>query len=208
MTYRRAWGVFAAGICAVGGVVDAQVVSAGAEMARIQSERKQVEERSARDEAACYQRFAVNDCLLEVRAQRRTVLLDLRRQEISLTEAERKARGAAQVLRADERMAVQSDAAERALSPVPQRAIGHAAAVQPADARSAEAAPGSGGSRVLRSRVPVTRTVPPRKVQTDRVRAEVRFAQKQREAAERRAKRDARNASRKIPVSPPLPPAG
>ena len=34
-----------------------------AERSRIQAEREKVEERLARDEAACYQKFAVTDCL-------------------------------------------------------------------------------------------------------------------------------------------------
>ena len=55
-------------------------------------------------EAQCYSRFAVNDCLAEVRSQRREVLGDLRRQEISLNDAQRKRRGAEQLLRSDERL--------------------------------------------------------------------------------------------------------
>ena len=54
-------------------------------------------------EARCYARFAVNDCLAEVRSRRREVLGDLRRQEISLNNAQRKRRAAEQLLRADEK---------------------------------------------------------------------------------------------------------
>ena len=74
-----------------------------AEHARIDAARADQEAQTARAEAACYARFAVNDCLLKVRAERRIVLADLRRQEISLNDAARKRRAAQQLLRSDER---------------------------------------------------------------------------------------------------------
>jgi len=55
-------------------------------------------------EAACYQRFAVNDCLNESRRAERELLADLRRQELLISDAQRKRRGAAQLLRTDERL--------------------------------------------------------------------------------------------------------
>lgn len=74
-----------------------------AEHARIDAARADKEAQTARAEAACYARFAVNDCLIKVRAERRIVLADLRRQEISLNDAARKRRAAQQLLRSDER---------------------------------------------------------------------------------------------------------
>ena len=61
-----------------------------AERARIAAERTQVEARHAEAERNCYRRFAVNDCLNEVRAARRTALADLRRQDILLNDEERR----------------------------------------------------------------------------------------------------------------------
>lgn len=55
-------------------------------------------------EIACYQRFAVNDCLNESRRIEREVMADLRRQEILLNDAQRKRRAARQLLRTDERL--------------------------------------------------------------------------------------------------------
>jgi colicin import membrane protein len=55
-------------------------------------------------EIACYQRFAVNDCLNDVHKTERAVKADLRRQEILINDAERKRRGARQLLRSDERL--------------------------------------------------------------------------------------------------------
>lgn len=71
------------------------------ERARIRAARASEQERSAELERACYARFAVNDCLIEVRRARRDVLADLRRQELSLNDAQRKRRAAEQLLRSD-----------------------------------------------------------------------------------------------------------
>lgn len=68
---------------------------------RIGQTRANYEAMSARQEAQCYARFAVNDCLIKVRANRREVLGDLRRQEISLNDMRRRRRGADQLLRSD-----------------------------------------------------------------------------------------------------------
>ena len=72
-----------------------------AERDRIRQTRANHEAMSAKQEAQCYARFAVNDCLIKVRVQRREVLGDLRRQEISLNDMRRKRRGADQLLRSD-----------------------------------------------------------------------------------------------------------
>ena len=73
------------------------------EHARIRQSRATEQAGFAVLEAQCYRRFAVNDCLIDVRARRRDVLGDLRRQEISLNDAERKRRAAEQILRSDAR---------------------------------------------------------------------------------------------------------
>jgi len=55
-------------------------------------------------EIGCYQRFAVNDCLIDSRRTQREVMVDLRRQEILINDTQRKRRGAQQVLRSDEKL--------------------------------------------------------------------------------------------------------
>ena len=72
-----------------------------AERARIAAWRSRVEAQYQTEERACWGKFAVNDCLAEARAKRRSALADLRRQEILLNDAERKQR-AAERLRAGE----------------------------------------------------------------------------------------------------------
>ena len=72
-----------------------------AEHARIRKEREEAQAGFKAQDIQCYQLFAVSDCLGEVRARRRVMLAELRRQEISLNDAQRKRRAAEQLLRAD-----------------------------------------------------------------------------------------------------------
>ena len=60
-----------------------------AERVRIQAERGAGEARFIEQEAACYAKFAVTDCLQEVRSQRRHLNDDLRRQTVVLNDMER-----------------------------------------------------------------------------------------------------------------------
>jgi hypothetical protein len=78
-----------------------------AERERIPRERAAVEARFASQEVACYQRFAVNDCLNQAKVTKREALADLRRQEVSLNNAERKRKGAEQVQRMEDKSSVE-----------------------------------------------------------------------------------------------------
>ena len=92
---------------------------AQAERSRIAAERSQAEARFAAQEVACYQIFAVSDCLKAAKSQRRERLSDLRRQDLTLNEAERKRRASDRVSGIDERNSAQSQqeaAAQRAES--------------------------------------------------------------------------------------------
>ncbi len=95
-----------------------------AERARIAAERNQADARLASEEVACYKTFAVNDCLKAARSKRRERLSDLRRQELSLNEAERKRRAAERLRSIEERNAAQKQedgAAQRAEAVARQR---------------------------------------------------------------------------------------
>ncbi|MGE0331299.1 MAG: hypothetical protein AB7P37_11455 [Ramlibacter sp.] len=107
------------------------------ERARIAAERQAADVRYSQAEAACFARFAVNDCVNEARTARREALADLRRQEISLNDDERLRKGAAQRQRLDER-----SSAENQLRAAQQRAraLEDAAARQERGARKAAAA--------------------------------------------------------------------
>jgi hypothetical protein len=79
------------------------VLRDAAERERIRETRNREQALFVAQEAQCYKRFAVNDCLIEVRARKREVLGDLRRQEISLNDTLRKRRAAEQLLRSEAR---------------------------------------------------------------------------------------------------------
>jgi hypothetical protein len=74
---------------------------------RISRQRGEVEAAYKADEKACYQKFAVNDCLNAARSRRREAMADLKRQETSLNDAERKRKGAERQRAIEERAQAQ-----------------------------------------------------------------------------------------------------
>lgn len=92
--------------------------SADAERTRISAERARLEAGFAAEDAVCYRKFMVNNCLDDVKLKRRDALSDLRRQEISLDEQERKAKGADQLRKTEEKSSLknQQEAADKRAS--------------------------------------------------------------------------------------------
>lgn len=80
-----------------------EMIQLEAQRTRIAGERNRAQLTFDEHETRCYQRFAVNDCLREARNLRRDVLADLRRQELSLSSAEAKRKGAESLRRLEER---------------------------------------------------------------------------------------------------------
>jgi len=80
------------------------------ERSRIAQARTLYEQRFTQAEQACYQRFAVFDCLHQARKERRLSLDELRRQDIVLNELERK-RNASAALERIQRNVTQQEAA-------------------------------------------------------------------------------------------------
>lgn len=78
-------------------------LSSNAERLRIANDRTLIEASSQRDDSACYQRFFVNNCLDAVRLKRGAELADLRRQEAVLDDQERKAKGAEQLKKTEDK---------------------------------------------------------------------------------------------------------
>jgi colicin import membrane protein len=102
---------------------DGSAMDSSAEWRRIESEQATVEMRYQQDTQACYARFAVNTCLDEAKARRRTHLDDLKRQSQLLKAAQRKLQGAEQAQRVERKLAQE---------PLPRAAV---------PARSGEARP-------------------------------------------------------------------
>ena len=65
----------------------------------ISTKRQQLQTGFEAENAACYQRFAVNNCLRDVKARQTTALADLQRQDMFLNDQERKRRGAEELSR-------------------------------------------------------------------------------------------------------------
>ena len=78
--------------------------------AQLATERKRILDLSNKTEAdylaqrtECYQRFSVNACLAKARDERNGLQADLKRQEVSVNDAERKRKGAEKLLRTEEK---------------------------------------------------------------------------------------------------------
>ena len=77
------------------------------ERSKIAAERARLEAGFQSEEAACKSRFAVNACLQEIRPRRNAAMADLRRQDLLINEAERKARGADQIQKTEDKSSLE-----------------------------------------------------------------------------------------------------
>jgi len=73
------------------------------ERARVQQLRQEYEALDKQAQAACYQKFAVTDCLRSARAKRRLILDDLRHQEVILNDLERQHKAAEALKRIEQK---------------------------------------------------------------------------------------------------------
>ncbi len=177
------------------------------ERERIAVERAAALAAYGREEEGCYQRFAVNDCLREVRKRRRVTMDELRRQEIILNDALRAHEAAERIRRAEERAAERASEAQ-----AQQRAAAeqeHEARLERArqkraeqEARQKQAAPAAGGAAG-----PVTAPVPQGSPAARGSAAQQAYEERQREAAERQRRIEQQKAekaggSRPLPVPP------
>jgi hypothetical protein len=180
-------------------VEDDAFLQAERERERIAQVRQQEEARFAGQEAACYQRFAVNDCLREVRVRRRAVLEDLRRQEVLINDAERKRRGAAQIKRLEERssaQAQQEEANRRAAAQQEQQQR-----LENAQRKQQERAQDEAQKAATPPRQSASKPVSG----VDRAAEKQRYEDKLREAQEHKAERAKAQADKSGPPARPLP---
>ncbi len=75
----------------------------GAERKRVTDARASAQQQFSDAEMACWQRFAVNDCVSRARADRRTKLTRLRDEELALNLQERQRTTAARLKQLDEK---------------------------------------------------------------------------------------------------------
>lgn len=183
-----------------------------AERARIAAERSRAEAVFQAEQKACYGKFAVTGCIEEAKARRRDVLADLRRQEIALNDAERKARSAERMRQLEQKQAEegrrQAEAAAKgqaARASREQRAQEKAAKAEAAAAKQGTGtpkaqrpAPQAGGS----ARAPHE---PAEQPDTDENRR--KYDERQRQAQDHKASVLQREAARNKPPQPlPVPP--
>ena len=176
-----------------------------AERADIERQRAAIAATQAQEEKACWQRFAVEDCLKDVRARARAQLAPLRAHELELNQQERQER-AAERLRAIE--------AKRANAPPPAPVQAHtrkpvpdAALRQQEGARAKEAAERAAQQR--QRQADHARQVQEREAAEAerRSKAEQAWSEKQRRAQQRREEaQQSAQPQRGQPL--PVPPAG
>ena len=185
-----------------------------AERARIAAERSRVEAAFQVEQKACYQKFAVTGCIEEAQGRRRDALADLRRQEIALNDAERKARSADRMRELQQKQAEedrrQADAAakgqaERANRE--QRAQEKAAKAQAAAAKEGTGTPKPPRHAPTPKAGGGARTLDAAGGQPDVGENRRRYDERQRQAQEHKATVEQRDAQRKKPSQPlPVPP--
>jgi colicin import membrane protein len=197
---------------------------------RIASERAQLLRAYEAQRAACYQKLAVNDCLIQARDAHNEQMNDLKRQEVALNDVQRKRKGADRLRAIDERNSPQAQLKQaerrgREIEKTAQReadfAERHKArdeknTAAPAPSSASDPATSSASEQVLRKPVasrdqPRAQTEPQlpraqRAGQAEKM-AQSRQAADQREraAAERRAKAEQRLANSSKPAAAGLP---
>jgi colicin import membrane protein len=115
--------------------------AAAAQLARIATQRSEAEAAFRAQEKACYSKFAVVDCLNAAKAHRRQVLADLRRQEISINDAQRKRKAAEHLRAIEERSSPEKrqQESQRRTGAMEKQREREAAATQKAAERSSKA---------------------------------------------------------------------
>jgi len=196
-----------AGACGAQTVAADGNVDLAAERARLTAERSAVDRRAQQEQVACYQKFAVEDCLRASRRQRRTLDDDLKRQEAAINDIDRKRRAAAQLERLDQAPPrSQDDPAKRQQSQQSQENR-EQRAVENARTRAEAAAKSEANRRDFeaKQRSNAAEQAKAAQLRADAPQERERYERKLEEAEKRRAARERRNADRSKPRSAPLP---
>ncbi len=188
------------GVCAQAQLpVPMSDAQANAELSRIEIQRNVLEARYSKEESGCYQRFATNDCLLEVRARKRVNLEELRRQEIALNDAKRKTRTLELAKQAEEKTspaALQQEADRREAAQIQHKERADRTQQKKVDALAKEKQTGA-----LKDQPPTPATL----VKKPSGEEQKAFDEKQRLAKERKAQRNQSLAEKKGKAINPLP---
>lgn len=192
-------------MCGHAQLVDADAVSrqpidSGAELGRLQAQRAREEARYEKEEAACYARFAVTDCLREVRARRRETLALLRQQEVALNDAQRRQKALEQLERIRDKTSSQrleEDAIRRSQARAAQQERQERANQKASAAMRAQSGPPPGPG--------VQKTFGPERTADDLARERQQYKDKLKEAQEHRASREKSNREKSGTPAKTLP---
>jgi len=180
-----------------------------AERSRIAAERSKAEVDFRAQEKLCYRKFAVTECLNSAKARRREMLANLRRQELSLNDAQRKRKGAERLEDIDQRsLEKQQHEAEQRQKALAGQDDRQARAAQQAEGRAATEA--SSPARAADRQQQAARKEAQAEADRNRKAAEaeqntMRYRQRQIDAEEHKASLDKRVAEQKNPPPKPLP---
>lgn len=180
-----------------------------AQRTAITAERSRLEAGFLTEDAACYKKFAVNNCLGKINTRRREAMADLRQHEILLNDEERRNKGEEQIRRTDEKSSPEN---------LQQRAESRAKAAEDYQerldrekARQQQRTSIQSNEHAARETNAAKLLAHQKKMQarTDKQAAAAeeaqKFNQRQKEALERRAQHDAAQLKRLKPAAKPLP---
>lgn len=186
-----AWLGLAALMLGLGGAAHAADPEA-AERAALAKQRHAVQQRSMAEERECASRFAVNNCIDEVRSRRRAELepIDARDAELDAAQRQRRANERREQITTKQAEKARRDAqaASGVAQPQPLEGLRKPPQPKPTPAHAAPSAP-TPAERAAREQA-----------------ARERYDDKQRDAAAHRAQIERRNAEEKKLPAPPLPP--
>lgn len=175
-----------------------------AERARIEAQRRQVEERFAAEEKVCRGRFAVNDCTQEAEQRRREALQELRRQEVRINSIERERKAAERLREIEARKSPEKDqeaARKRSDAQEDHRQRQERAAAKAAGRQQDQAEKAAAGTPAPREPKAGASAAAAAQAEERRAEHEARLA----EAREHKEKSRKRQAARAKPPAQPLP---
>ena len=178
------------------------------ERLRINAQRAKLEAGFDLENAACYEKFLVSNCLDGIKLRRRDALADLRRQEVALNALERKSKAAGQIKKTEEKSSAenQQQEAEKRASALRDFQARMDREKQKNTARAEAQANASGDSAAMAERIKSQQEkVVARSSKQAAAAEEVRkFNERQEKAKERRAQHD-QDVLKQTKRSRPLP---
>ncbi|MEO6319554.1 MAG: hypothetical protein ABIR56_02705 [Polaromonas sp.] len=191
------------------GVLSGQSGNIDAQRAAIIAKRSRLDAGFLTEDASCYKKFAVNNCLGKVNTRRREAWASLRRQEILLNDEERRIKGEEQVRKTQEKtspekLREEADRRAKAAEDYQGRLEREKDKKQERTTTQSneKAAREANDAKLLANQ---KKTQARAEKQVDAAEEAKKFNQRQKEAQERRAQHEADQLKRVKPAAKPLP---